>query len=229
MSSSSSESSSADEAGRKDKLEEELTSMGKRIREKSKGTKGKGKAAKEKKTKKKKERDAVVYLGHIPHGFFEEQMRGFFSQFGDVRNLRLSRSKKTGRSRGYAFIEFESQEVAKIVAATMNNYLLSGRCLQCHILDAADVHESIFLGSNRKFQPHLRKALARHKHNAERTEEQEKRAAERTKLKNEKKRKKLEELGIDYDIPEPGTTGEEGDGAAAKKKTKKKQKRKKQK
>jgi hypothetical protein len=27
---------------------------------------------------------SVVYLGHIPHGFYEEQMKGYFSQFGDV-------------------------------------------------------------------------------------------------------------------------------------------------
>jgi len=31
---------------------------------------------------------SVVYVGHIPHGFYEEQMRGFFSQFGDVRRQR---------------------------------------------------------------------------------------------------------------------------------------------
>lgn len=40
----------------------------------------------------------VVYLGHVPHGFFEEQMKGFFSQFGEVLRVRLSRSKKTGMS-----------------------------------------------------------------------------------------------------------------------------------
>eukprot|EP00516_Mucochytrium_quahogii_P007505 CAMPEP_0203746584 /NCGR_PEP_ID=MMETSP0098-20131031/1984_1 /ASSEMBLY_ACC=CAM_ASM_000208 /TAXON_ID=96639 /ORGANISM=" , Strain NY0313808BC1" /LENGTH=178 /DNA_ID=CAMNT_0050634737 /DNA_START=33 /DNA_END=566 /DNA_ORIENTATION=- len=39
-------------------------------------------------------KDGVVYLGHIPHGFYEEQMKGFFSQFGNVKQLRLSRSKK---------------------------------------------------------------------------------------------------------------------------------------
>lgn len=39
----------------------------------------------------------VVYLGHIPHGFFEDQMTGFLSQFGEVMHLRLSRSKKTGK------------------------------------------------------------------------------------------------------------------------------------
>ena len=37
---------------------------------------------------------AVVYLGHIPHGFYEEQMKGFFSQFGTVTRLRLARNRK---------------------------------------------------------------------------------------------------------------------------------------
>ena len=36
----------------------------------------------------------VLYVGHIPHGFYEHEMRGFFSQFGTVNRLRLSRSKK---------------------------------------------------------------------------------------------------------------------------------------
>ena len=34
-------------------------------------------------------------------------MRGFFSQFGGVKRLRLARSKKSGRSKHYAFIQFE--------------------------------------------------------------------------------------------------------------------------
>jgi len=36
----------------------------------------------------------VVYLGRIPHGFYEDQIRGFLSQFGDITRLRLSRNKK---------------------------------------------------------------------------------------------------------------------------------------
>ena len=36
----------------------------------------------------------IVYLGHIPHGFYEEQMRGFFSQFGTLGRVRLVRNKK---------------------------------------------------------------------------------------------------------------------------------------
>lgn len=51
-------------------------------------------------------------------------MRGFFSQFGEVTRLKLSRNKKTGASKHYAFVEFKFPAVAKIVAETMNNYLM---------------------------------------------------------------------------------------------------------
>jgi len=35
-------------------------------------------------------------VGHIPHGFYEEEMSKYFSQFGTVSRLRLARSKKVG-------------------------------------------------------------------------------------------------------------------------------------
>ncbi|KFP03357.1 MKI67 FHA domain-interacting nucleolar phosphoprotein, partial [Calypte anna] len=53
---------------------------------------------------------------------------------GKVTRLRLSRSKKTGATKGYGFIEFASDDVAKIVADTMNNYLFSERLLKCNFL-----------------------------------------------------------------------------------------------
>lgn len=42
----------------------------------------------------------------------------------------MARSKKTGRSRGFAFIEFKEPEVAKIAAETMDNYLMLKRLLK---------------------------------------------------------------------------------------------------
>ena len=38
---------------------------------------------------------------------------------------------QTGASKGYAFIEFRSEDVAKIVAETMNNYLMFEKLLKC--------------------------------------------------------------------------------------------------
>lgn len=38
---------------------------------------------------------------------------------------------QTGNSKGYGFVEFESEDVARIAAETMNNYLFGERLLKC--------------------------------------------------------------------------------------------------
>ncbi|GFY54989.1 MKI67 FHA domain-interacting nucleolar phosphoprotein-like [Trichonephila inaurata madagascariensis] len=86
----------------------------------------------------------VIYIGHIPHGFYEEEMRAYFSQFGRIRRLRVVRSKKTGNPKGYAFIEFNSESVAKIAAEAMNNYLFFEKLLKCEFVPADKVHPSTF-------------------------------------------------------------------------------------
>jgi hypothetical protein len=35
-----------------------------------------------------------VYLGHLPHGFYEKQIEKYMSQFGRVKAVKVSRSKK---------------------------------------------------------------------------------------------------------------------------------------
>ena len=69
----------------------------------------------------------IVYVGHLPKGFNEEELKKFFGQFGDVSKLRVSRSKKTGRSKGYAFLEFQNKEVANIAVDAMDKYLMFGK------------------------------------------------------------------------------------------------------
>lgn len=86
--------------------------------------------------KSKQQKDAtskrgVIYVGHIPHGFYEEQMRGYFRQFGVVTNVRVMRSRKTGASKGYGFVQFLDEDVAKVAAETMNNYLMNNRLVKC--------------------------------------------------------------------------------------------------
>lgn len=56
-------------------------------------------------------------------------MLAYFKQFGKVSSLRICRSRATGRSKGYGFVEFANSEVAKIAAETMDNYLMFNRRL----------------------------------------------------------------------------------------------------
>ena len=78
-------------------------------------------------------------------------MRAYFSQFGVISRLRLSRNKSTGRSKHYAFLEFASADVAKVVADTMNNYLMFGHILKCAIVPKEKVHDRLWIGANKRF------------------------------------------------------------------------------
>jgi len=140
----------------------------------------------------------VVYLGHIPHGFYEKEMRAFFSQFGSVTRLRLSRSTRTGGSKGYAFIEFKHEEVAKVAADTMNNYLMYRQLLKCEFIPAEKVHPETFRNSHRPFDPPKRAELNRERHNAEKNPKQEAAARKRRGTKMNRKMAALKEMGIEY-------------------------------
>ncbi|KAG7376938.1 MKI67 FHA domain-interacting nucleolar phosphoprotein [Phytophthora pseudosyringae] len=151
--------------------------------------------------KRKSQPSNVIYLGRVPHGFYEKQMMGFFKQFGVVRRVRLSRNKRTGNSKHYAFIQFDEPEVAQIVATTMNQYRLFDHTLSCHVVPSHAVHERMFVGANKEFKPLPRQAINRNRHNAEKTYEQTVVNNQRLVAKERQKRKVLKALGIDYDFP----------------------------
>jgi nucleolar protein 15 len=127
-------------------------------------------------------------------------MRGFFGQFGEVSKLRLSRNKKTGRSRHFAFIEFADRRVASVVAETMDNYMLCNKLLVCKVVDANKLHENTWVGANKKFQKVPWRSIARKKHNQPRTATQQRRRQEKLIKKEARKRETLREMGIDYDF-----------------------------
>lgn len=144
----------------------------------------------------------VVYLGHIPYGFFEEQMTGFFTQFGEITRIRLARNKKSGRSKHYAFIEFKNNEVAQIVADTMNSYMMFQRTLVCKYIPPEKVHSNMFLKhGNKVFRKVPWQKIAREQHNMERTADQQHERVKRLLKKEKQRRNKLADLGIDYEFP----------------------------
>ncbi|NXK87703.1 MK67I protein, partial [Formicarius rufipectus] len=106
---------------------------------------------------------------------------------------------QTGGSKGYGFIEFESDDVAKIVADTMNNYLFSERLLKCQFLPPEKVHENLFKGCDKIFRKPSQPAVRRY--NRIRSLVQKARMTKRLLHKERLLRKRLAEKGLDYDFP----------------------------
>jgi len=152
----------------------------------------------------------VIYVGHIPDGFFEPQMKKFFSQFGRVTRLRISRSKKTAKSKGFAFVEFEEEQVAKIVAETMQGYLLFDKTLVCHMLTKDKCHKLLFKGHKRRMINTSFNRRKRHvalyndrptvEVNGEQVPRHTLRQAERRNRSDKKLTSMLADLGVSYDV-----------------------------
>ena len=155
----------------------------------------------EKITGKHKLERGIIYLGHIPHGFFEKEMKEFFEQFGKVTRIRLARSKKTARSKGYGFIEFEKLQDAAIAADTMNERFMMDRMLVWHVVDDQDVHRNLFKGCNKKWQFVSYQRINTNKINSAKTDQKKWDKVKRLLEQEMVKRERIKEFGIKYDFP----------------------------
>ncbi|KAJ5368655.1 uncharacterized protein N7496_008415 [Penicillium cataractarum] len=149
-----------------------------------------------------KDEPGTVYVGRIPHGFYEHQMRAYFSQFGEITKLRLSRNRLTGRSKHYAFIEFASITVAKIVAETMDNYLMYSHILKCKFVPAEQLHPEVWKGANRRFKRTPWNQIERKRLLKGKTRDQWSKRIEDEQRKRQAKADKLKAFGYEIELPQ---------------------------
>ena len=145
----------------------------------------------------KDEGPGTVYVGRIPHGFYEKEMRAYFSQFGDITKLRLSRNKRTGASKHFAFIEFAHDSVAKIAAEAMDNYLMFGHILKCKYATPGSVHPDVWKGANKKYRKIPHEKLEREQLAAPKTEEKWQKKIDKEQRKRDKKAEKMKAIGLE--------------------------------
>lgn len=144
------------------------------------------------------DQSSVIYLGHLPHGFYEPQLKKFFAQFGIVRKLKLFRSPKTGGSRGFAFLQFESPSTAQTVADAMQGYFLHDRQLVAHVVPSSKHHEGMW-----KMKKPTEEMLVEAGKEEEKVEKKvDYKVAHEALLKRmAEKQNKLDIAGIDFQIP----------------------------
>ena len=148
-----------------------------------------------------RQRLELTITRRIPHGFYEHEMRAYFTQFGDIRRLRLSRNRKTGQSKHYAFIEFASSEVAQIVADTMNNYLLFGHILKCKAVPQEQIHQDLWKGANKRFKKVPWNKLEARRLDMARPRGEWERKIQVEAKKREHKHEQLKAIGYDFTSP----------------------------
>jgi len=77
--------------------------------------------------------DNKLYVGNLPFNTTEEDLRTLFTQAGAVVSVSLIKDRETGRSRGFAFVEFGSQAEAEKAVSLFNNTQLENRTLKVNL------------------------------------------------------------------------------------------------
>ena len=141
----------------------------------------------------------VVYVGHLPWGFIDSTLEKYFSQFGKITRIISPKSSKTGRSVGYAFIEFEDEETARIAAKTMNNYILFEKILKCNFVEDKSKYDRIFLKWKKKYEFKERYKAHCEKISKPKSKGEIKNMIQGLLDREEQRREKMKELGIKYE------------------------------
>ena len=74
-----------------------------------------------------------VYVGNLSWGTNEETLQERFSEFGEVVSVTIIRDRESGRSRGFGFVEFSTENAAKAAIDGMNGMEVNGRFLRVNI------------------------------------------------------------------------------------------------
>ena len=70
-----------------------------------------------------------LYVGNLPWSATEEEFESHFSQAGAVKAVRIITEGRSGRSKGFGFVEMESADAGQAAIDTLNGKDFNGRDL----------------------------------------------------------------------------------------------------
>lgn len=74
-----------------------------------------------------------LFVGNLTFNTTSADLETLFGQHGDVTKAQVINDRDTGRSRGFGFVEMESQEGANTAISALNGTDLDGRDLTVNI------------------------------------------------------------------------------------------------
>jgi RNA recognition motif-containing protein len=70
-----------------------------------------------------------LFVGNLPFSLTDTELQNIFESHGSVKSAIVISDRATGHSRGYGFVEMESEEAAHKAVEILNETRLQGRVL----------------------------------------------------------------------------------------------------
>jgi RNA recognition motif-containing protein len=85
-----------------------------------------------------------LYVGNLSYATTEDELRALFTEVGPVASVTLITDRSTGQSKGFGFVEMESEEAAQQAIQRLNKQEMNQRSLT--VSEANPPRESSFGG-----------------------------------------------------------------------------------
>jgi len=70
-----------------------------------------------------------LYVGNLPYSYTSQQLEELFASHGNVTSAQVIVDRATNQSRGFGFVEFDTDDSASKATAALNGHPLNGRPL----------------------------------------------------------------------------------------------------
>lgn len=76
---------------------------------------------------------ARLFVGNLSYQTGENDLQDYFAQAGTIKSVNLMMDKITGKSRGFAFVEFSTPEEAQKAIEQFHNKDFQGRAITVNV------------------------------------------------------------------------------------------------
>lgn len=70
-----------------------------------------------------------LFVGGLPYSVTDEELEEAFAAIGSVKSAKVITDRDTGRSKGFGFVDMESEDDAKAAIDQLNNSDMGGRTI----------------------------------------------------------------------------------------------------
>jgi RNA recognition motif-containing protein len=74
-----------------------------------------------------------IYVSNLSFSVQDDDLRGFFSEYGEVSSAKVIMDKYTNRSKGFGFVEMPDDAAAQKAIAELDGGMVEGRAIKVMI------------------------------------------------------------------------------------------------
>ena len=91
-----------------------------------------------------------IYVSNLSFNVQDEDLREFFTEYGEVSSAKVITDKFTGKSRGFGFVEMPDTEAAQKAIAELDGGMVEGRAIKVMVAKPKEERSGGNNGGGRK-------------------------------------------------------------------------------